>query len=89
MQFEWDRSKNEKNILKHGIDFRAAARVFDDPRFIVNEDDRHDYGETRYQIIGAVDPHGVLLVVYTERHENKVRIISARKANKKERHLYQ
>ena len=89
MQFEWDRSKNEKNILKHGIDFRAAARVFDDPHFIVNEDDRHNYGETRYQIIGAVDPHGVLLVVYTERHENKVRIISARKANKKERHLYQ
>jgi len=89
MQFEWNHSKNEKNILKHGIDFRAAARVFDDPHFIVNEDDRHNYGESRYRIIGAVDPHGILLVVYTERYKNTIRIISARKANKKERHLYQ
>jgi len=89
MQFEWDRSKNEKNILKHGIDFRAAVRVFDDPHFIASEDDRHAYGEVRYQIIGAVDPHGVLLVVYTERYENTIRIISARKANKKEKRLYQ
>jgi len=89
MQFDWDSRKNATNILKHGIDFRAAVRVFDDPHFIVNEDGRHDYGEVRYQIIGAVDPHGVLLVVYTERHENTIRIISARKATKKERHLYQ
>ncbi len=46
-------------------------------------------GKFATKIIGAVDPHGVLLVVYTERHENTIRIISARKANKKERHLYQ
>lgn len=89
MKFEWDRSKNEKNILKHGIDFHAAAKVFDDPHFIINEDDRHDYEEIRYQIIGVVDPHGILLVVYTECHENTMRIISARKASKKERCLYQ
>ncbi len=89
MQFDWDSIKNATNISKHGIDFRAAARIFDDPNFIVNEDNRHDYGEVRYKIIGSVDPHGVLLVVYTERHENTIRIISARKATKNERHLYQ
>ena len=89
MKFDWDSNKNSKNILKHGIDFRAAVKIFDDPNFIVNEDNRHDYGEVRYQVIGAVYPHGVLLVVYTERHESTIRIISARKANKKERRLYQ
>ncbi len=71
------------------LTFRAASKIFKDVNFIVSEDDRHDYGESRYQIIGTVDPHGVLLVVYTERHENTIRLISARKANKKERHLYQ
>ena len=89
MEFDWDSNKNATNISKHGIDFRAAVKIFDDPNFIANEDNRHNYGEIRYQIIGAVDPHGVLLVVYTERHENTIRIISARKANKKERRLYQ
>jgi len=90
MEFEWDHNKNQINIRKHDIDFIEAAKIFKDINFIVNEDIRHDdYGETRYQIIGAVDPYGVLLVVYTERHENVIRIISARKADKKERRLYQ
>ncbi len=89
MEFEWDHNKNQINIRKHDIDFIDAAKIFKDVNFIVNEDARRDYGETRYQIIGAVDPYGVLLVVYTERHENVIRIISARKADKKERLLYQ
>ena len=89
MEFEWDEHKNNININKHGIDFRAAAKVFNDPHFLVNEDNRHNYDEQRYQIIGAVEPHGVLFVVYTERRENTIRIISARQANKKERRLYQ
>jgi len=89
MQFEWDESKNQKNIIKHGIDFKAAARIFDDPHFIAREDRRKDHDEVRYQIVGAVDPHGVLLVAYTERYKNKIRIISARKADKKEQSLYQ
>ena len=89
MQFEWDHNKNQRNIRKHDIDFVDAAKIFKAPNFIVNEDARYNYGEKRYRIIGVVDPYGVLLVVYTERHENVIRIISARKADKKERHLYQ
>ena len=89
MEFEWNEHKNAININKHGIDFRAAAKVFKDPHFLVNEDNRHHYSEKRFQIIGVVEPHGVLFVVYTERCENTIRIISARKANKKERRLYQ
>ncbi|WP_026318090.1 BrnT family toxin [Algicola sagamiensis] len=88
MKFEWDDNKNVININKHGIDFRAAAKIFNDPHFIVNEDSRTDYGEPRYQIIGAVDPHGVLFVVYTERYDDTIRLISARKANKKEQQIY-
>jgi len=89
VNFEWDENKNQANIRKHDIDFVEASKIFKDPNFIVNADNRRDYGETRYQIIGAVDPYGILLVVYTERHENTIRLISARKADKKERRLYQ
>jgi len=89
MNFDWDHSKNEINIRKHDIDFFEAAKVFKDPHYIVNEDNRHNYDETRYQIIGAVAPHGVLFVVYTERQKDTVRIISARQATKKECRLYQ
>ena len=68
MFFEWDENKNQINLRKHDIDFVEAAKVFKDPNFIVSGDGRHDYGEARFQIIGAVDPYGILLVVYTERH---------------------
>jgi len=89
MEFEWDDNKNQINIRKHEIDFLEAAEVFDDPHLIVNEDTRHDYGEPRYQVIGAIDEHGIIFVVHTERHDNVIRIISARKANNKEKRLYQ
>ncbi|MET1253502.1 BrnT family toxin [Aliikangiella maris] len=89
MNFEWDENKNQTNIRKHGIDFRAASKVFKDANFIVSEDTRYDYDENRFQIIGAVDPHGVLVVIYTECYEDTIRLISARKADKRERRLYQ
>ena len=81
MNFEWDESKREKNIAKHGIDFVRAINVFDDDNRVERIDSRCDYGETRYQVIGMVDDKIILFVVHVNRNEN-IRIISARRANK-------
>lgn len=85
MVFEWDDEKERQNILKHGIDFRTASRVFFDEARIENYDEEHSISEDRYIVIGKV--HEVLFVVYTERKEN-IRLISARLATAHERRLY-
>ena len=87
MNFEWDEEKNASNKVKHAIDFRDAVKVFDDHDCITREDDRESYGEARYQAIGTT-AQGVLVVVFTERHEDVIRIISARRADKAEKRLY-
>ena len=86
--FEWDENKNNINRVKHKIDFMDAIQVFFDDRRISKIDDRHDYGEHRYQVIGMSNER-VLFVVYAEKSENTIRVISARKANKKERSAYE
>ena len=84
--FEWDERKNEANRLRHRLDFRNAVLVFEDIGRLRWLDNRKNYGEIRYQTIGRV-LNNVLFVVYTIRNGN-IRIISARKADKKERSLY-
>ena len=79
MDFERDAAKVEENIGKHGVDFAAAARVFLDPYRFEQEDTRFPYGETRFAVIGMVGEQ-VLVVIYTLRGE-RIRLISARKAN--------
>ena len=86
MEFEWDRAKAASNLAKHGIDFDDAIGVFDDPRMLSIVDPR-SYGETRYNAIGAVEGR-VLFVVYTKRGSEVFRIISARKASRRERTAY-
>jgi hypothetical protein len=85
MKFDWDEEKNRSNIEKHGIDFREAQDVFLSPRLSV-EDTRQDYGEKRIITIGSVGT-SVCVVVFTRREET-TRIISARKANERERKRY-
>ena len=76
------------NIQKHGIDFPTAIDVFHDLERIETVDDRQDYGEERLQTIGYAQP-GLLFVVYTYRdNETTRRFISARRANEKEKALY-
>lgn len=87
MQFEWDENKNTTNIDKHGIDFLDALTVFDDDNRLEAVDCRHEYGEERIQVIGQAIP-GVLFVVYTWRHGDTRRIISARTATRRERARY-
>lgn len=84
--FEWDRSKAKKNKSKHGIAFADTFAVFEDPNAVTIEDFRSD--EQRYVTIG-MDAFGrILVVVYTWR-DDRIRIISARKAVRSEVRQYE
>lgn len=84
-QFEWDDAKNKINKIKHGINFKTAAKVFNDPYRIEDYDREHSQDEDRWNVIGMVDD--ILFVVYTERGD-KTRLISARKAEPADRRRY-
>jgi hypothetical protein len=86
LRLEWDEEKNAANIKNHGIDFLDAALIFENPTIEVI-DDREDYGELRCIALG-LSGETVLHVVYTRRSENVVRIISARKANRRDAEKY-
>lgn len=93
MEFEWDENKNRANITKHGIDFEQAKAVFDDPDLLTYVDDRFEYGEAREISVGLMPlvTQGqslVVVVVHIDR-DGITRIISARKATKRERRLYE
>jgi uncharacterized protein len=85
-KFEWSKTKARSNHAKHGVSFDLAKRVFKDPFALEFLDDRQDYGEDRFLIIGRVDGH-VLFVAYAEPGD-AVRIISARRATKREQDAY-
>lgn len=85
MDFEWDDAKSARNFRERGLSFEDAARVFLGPTVEI-VDERRPYGETRVKAIGVVEGE-FLVVVYTDRREAR-RIISARKANRKERELW-
>jgi len=90
--FEWDEQKAEINLRKHGIRFEDAARVFDDP-LAVTDQDRIENGEQRWQTVGMADGYLLLLVAHTVRFEDDgievVRIISARRVDRAERRRYE
>lgn len=88
MRFDWDKNKDEANILKHGISFEVAITAFDDPYALIAPDPKHSKSEVREWLIGESD-FGVLVIVFTKRVEKIIRIISARQASKKERVLYE
>ena len=86
MEFEWDEEKNKANQSKHRISFEEAAEIF---RYLIYEmvDTRFEYGEVRFIGISRNSQMVILTVVYTQQ-EARIRIISARRANKKEKQLY-
>ena len=97
-EFEWDANKERLNIRKHGIDFHTALEVFDDPHRVTVQD-RFENGEYRWQTVGFSQTHGclLLLVAHTldEIEDDEegtayeyIRIISARKADRKDKALY-
>ena len=87
MNFVWDEAKSEACFKERGFDFAYAAQAFFDPDRIVHADNRHSYGEDRYQVMGRIEQR-VFLVVYTQR-QHATRIISARKANLREVRNYE
>ena len=90
--FEWDDEKAATNYRKHGVRFEEAVLVFEDP-LAVSEQDRIENGELRWRTLGMVGGFLLLLVAHTVRAEEGdcevVRIVSARRADRKERTRYE
>lgn len=86
--FEWDPKKARKNIDLHGISFDEASTAFRDILSLTIHDPLHSNEEDRFILIGNSTKNRLLVVAHTERG-NKIRIISARKATKKERRQYE
>jgi uncharacterized protein len=85
MDFEWNETKRAANIRKHGVDFRRASLIFENPT-LESIDEREAYGEERIIALG-IAKGTVYRVVYTKR-QSRVRIISAQKASKREREIF-
>ena len=92
MNFTWDAQKATANEKKHGVSFELAVRIFADP-FALTYQDRIENSEYRWQTVGLVDGYLVLLVAHTLEENNDsteiIRIISARRADSKERTRYE
>ncbi len=88
MEFEWDPDKSEANLKKHGVSFHEASTVFGDPLAITFNDPDHSIGEHRFLTFGHSRLNQLLVVVHTEQH-GETRIISARRATKQERKIYE
>jgi hypothetical protein len=93
LDFEWDERKGELNLRKHGVDFVEAASVFYDPLARTISDPEHSTNESRWITMGRSRRSRVLLVVHTFEDlrdgASGIRIISARKANRRERRSYE
>ena len=88
MEFEWDENKAESNFLKHDITFEEAVTVFADPYLLFTEDSKHSQHEEREWAIGEAENGSLIVIIFTMR-DDKIRIISARKATKTERKRYE
>jgi len=89
--FEWDEEKAALNLAKHGVSFELAKEVWKDPLHVILPD-RVTGGEQRWHALGLVGSVVVLVVVHSHPDpgdEDQIRIISARKATKQERHRYE
>ena len=88
VEFEWDPAKNRANRRRHGVSFEEVESLFTSGvDYLEIFDDEHSHDEDRFIAIGPIG-RGVVLVVYTERHEGVVRIISARQATSSETRLF-
>jgi hypothetical protein len=86
--FEWDPGKDEQNRIQHGIAFREAVSAFMDPLSITIPDPDHSRGEQRFILVGRSHRNRLLVVVHTDR-EARIRMISAREADRRERRDYE
>lgn len=89
LAFEWDEKKSASNRKKHGITFEEAKSVFSDQFARLIPDPDHSDEEDRFILLGTSIHSNLLVVCHCERSDNCIRIISARKAVKKEREIYE
>ena len=90
LRFEWDERKNRANRAKHGVWFEEAQGVFSDPHGRLFYDPEHSEGEDRFLLLGLSSAGRALVVIHTYRERDSlVRIISARKATKREQRFYE
>ena len=87
MKYEWDEVKRQSNIDRHKVDFIDVLPLFANPEAIRLEDNRRDYGEIRYILLGEIDER-LFQIAYTIRG-SVIRLISARRGNKRERRIYE
>ncbi len=91
--FEWDPYKAKQNLRKHKVNFEPTAEVFLDPLAISIYDEKHSIDEDRWITIGKDRSDNVLVFIHTFHEEDtdncKIRVISARKATKKEIKQYE
>lgn len=85
--FDWDQG-NLEHIKKHGVDFKECEEVFVNLPAILNEDETHSQSEERLRVYGQTNKGRLILIIFTVR-KNKIRVISARNQNKKERREYE
>ncbi len=87
-EFEWDPTKAEANLGKHGVSFEEAVTAFGDPLSVLLPDPDHSAGEERYLLLGVSDRNRLVVVAFAERSP-RTRIISARLAARRERRQYE
>lgn len=85
--FEWDKGNVAKNWERHKVNFIECEEVFFNKPLVVKEDEPHSKEEARYYVLGKTDNDRLLFMVFTLRG-NKIRVISARDMNRKERKIY-
>ena len=86
MDYNWDPRKAAENLRKHGVDFADAVIALEDKNALTIEDSDHD--EQRFKTLGMGPSLNILFIVHCERSENRIRIISARKADRGETEQY-
>ena len=88
-RFEWDEHKAQTNRIKHGVSFDEASSVFDDSLAKIFDDELHSGDEHREIIVGHSIKRRLLLVCFTERPNERIRIVSARLPTARERKAYE
>ena len=89
MQFEWSIEKAESNLKQHGVSFEKAKTAFGDFLARIFDDEEHSFEEKRNGIVGHSDQNRLLIVSFTERENDTIRIISARETTSRERRKYE
>jgi len=86
--FDWDQGNREKNWIRHRVDYKESEEIFFNQPLLVDEDVKHSAGEKRFEALGQTDKGRRLFIAFTIR-DNKIRVISARDQDSKERKKYE